>query len=424
MYLKSLLNSSMSFSNDTYKVVPLLVALSVVMSAPLLTYAIASCPKTSRTLSEGARGADVSSVQQFLATQGISSDTPYGTYGPKTKDAVRFFQNSVSIPDTGAVDSVTYKAMLDACAEEEQASFKDDLSVAPTAGKAPLTIKATAIVTETADTDFLLDFGDGTKPTVLPCAGADACSRGIDYKYVFKKSGNYPVSLFRSYSSHGASVEGGSGNSKSLVRQVLVRVDDAKQIEPPRLCKEWFNGCTTCVRESAEDDFICSKKICLGAFKPKECVSEFAINQPPEVVVSGPNNVERNVMRTWVAEGFDPEGTRMTYAFDWGDSKKDVSDLIFNIKPFVTYAYKTKGVYTLTVYAKDADDAVGSTSMIVRVRDSLKDVACGREYQPVCARKKICAADGTGCKYLLKNYVNSCLMLKDEGILITPGICR
>ncbi len=393
----------------------------------LLCYSYSSaestCPKTTRTLSLGMKGADVTSVQQFLATQGISGDAVLGTYGQKTRDAVRFFQNSMSLPDSGVVDSVTYKAMLDACAEEEQTAFKDDLAVAPTAGKAPHAIKATATITESADTTFLLDFGDGTNPTVLPCAGANACTKGIDYKYVFKKSGNYPVALFRSYSSGSAGVAGGSGSSKTLVKQIMVQVDDAIPVVPPRLCKEWFNGCTTCTRADADEDFACPKKACIGAFKAKECKVLFAVNQPPEITVYGPNNVERNVRRLWTVEGYDPEGTRLSYAFDWGDSVKTVDQLLFTNKASASYAYKTKGVYTLTVYAKDAKDGVGATSMTVRVRDSLKDAQCGREYQPVCARKKVCERDGTKCKSIYKNYINTCLMKKDEGVLMFVGLC-
>ncbi len=101
-----------------------------------LATAPANCPTLARTLSKGARGADVSALQQFLIAQGLlSADsatgfdglTPSGYFGVLTQGAVQKFQTSQGLvsfgtPATtgyGAVGPKTRAAIAQACARPQ-----------------------------------------------------------------------------------------------------------------------------------------------------------------------------------------------------------------------------------------------------------------------------------------------------------------
>ena len=61
------------------------------------------------TLSPGARGNDVRTLQQFLLDAGYVKSKPDGSYGPGTKKGVQAFQKANGLDETGVADSETVK---------------------------------------------------------------------------------------------------------------------------------------------------------------------------------------------------------------------------------------------------------------------------------------------------------------------------
>ena len=83
----------------------------VLLTAPALVLAATptSCPTLARTLAFGARGADVSALQQFLISQSLlSSDSATGYFGNLTQAAVQKFQASKAIVSSGTPASTGY----------------------------------------------------------------------------------------------------------------------------------------------------------------------------------------------------------------------------------------------------------------------------------------------------------------------------
>lgn len=91
--------------------------LAVVVSLPAgeasaQTYG--SCASISNTLSVGSRGSQVLALQQFLVSQDYPGGGTWmetGYYGTATEAAVRDFQESRGLPETGVVDSATLSAL-------------------------------------------------------------------------------------------------------------------------------------------------------------------------------------------------------------------------------------------------------------------------------------------------------------------------
>ena len=88
-----------------------------VASMSVLAAQAAGCPSFDQNLTRGAENASVLSLQQFLAGKGYLSASPNGYFGPATFAAVKLYQKSVGLPQTGAVLSMTRAALLkESCA--------------------------------------------------------------------------------------------------------------------------------------------------------------------------------------------------------------------------------------------------------------------------------------------------------------------
>ncbi len=382
--------------------------------------AYAKCPTLPRNLEFGDIGADVADLHAFLKTQGIAGDEG-NIFGEKTLDAIRFFQASLTLKESGVVDSATRKKIAEMCKVEADVVIRDTIAVRPATGVAPLTSQITLTLGDGADNSFLIDFGDGTSARAHACGADGTCKTSLKAKHIFKEPGRYAVRLFRDY---GETEELGKNavSGRTAVMQVVVFVDDSKPAIPADTCKEWFDGCAVCTRKSVGAPLICPKKSCLGKLLPRVCKASFYINKPPVVKVSGPTNIRNGIVRPYEIFAVDPERTRMEYAIDWGDGTTNSTPTSFFRTTQFTHRYKDGGVYTITAFAKDAAGDVGHATLKVLVRDARDELVCDNSYKPVCGLTKVCT-NGI-CNENLKTYGNQCLMDKAHATKLYTGVCK
>ena len=69
-------------------------------------------PTVYETLQNGSRGDDVKRMQVRLAALGYLNGSADGIYGNKTAEAVRAFQKSAELPETGVADPETQRALF------------------------------------------------------------------------------------------------------------------------------------------------------------------------------------------------------------------------------------------------------------------------------------------------------------------------
>ena len=87
----------------------LILLASPVFSLAAIQSSPTACPVLARTLARGARGADVTALQQFLIAQGLlSSDSATGYFGPRTQTAVQKFQASQAVVSSGTPSTTGY----------------------------------------------------------------------------------------------------------------------------------------------------------------------------------------------------------------------------------------------------------------------------------------------------------------------------
>lgn len=73
-------------------------------------YPLGPPPSADPVLAQGAKGEQVSKIQQLLAASGFYAGTIDGSFGPATRAAIERFQARYSLPVTGTVD----RSMIDA----------------------------------------------------------------------------------------------------------------------------------------------------------------------------------------------------------------------------------------------------------------------------------------------------------------------
>lgn len=387
------------------------------VSVPLAVYA--KCPTLPRDIEFGDIGTDVAELHAFLKTQGISGDSG-NIFGEKTLDAIRFFQASLTLRETGIVDSATRKKIAELCKTEAEVVIRDSIAVRPAKGVAPLTSQVTLTLGDGSDNTFIIDFGDGTTARASACSTDGTCKSTLKAKHVFKEPGRYSVRLFRDY---GASELGKNALSgRSAVMQVIVMVEDPRPAVAADTCKEWFDGCVLCTRKSIGAPLTCPKKTCSGKLLPRACRAHFYVNKPPLVKVTGPTNIRNGIVRQYQVTASDPERTRVQYAIRWGDEATADAPTEYYKTGSFSHRYKNGGVYTITAYAKDAAGDVGQSSLRVLVRDARDELVCDATYKPVCGATQVCT--NGQCSDVLKNYGNTCLMDKAHATKLYDGLCK
>jgi PKD repeat protein len=348
-----------------------------------VSFAYAKCPTLPRNLEFGDIGDDVADLHSFLKLQGISGDDG-NIFGEKTLESIKFFQGSLVLPQTGVVDAATRKKVAEECKTEAATLVRDGITVRPATGKAPLQTVVTLTLGDGADNTFNIDFGDGTNAKAAACKPDGTCKNTLQAKHTFKLPGNYMVKLFRDYGESG--LGNGLQGGKSAVMEVPVFVEYPESAVIPQTCKEWFDGCNTCLRKSLGSDFSCPKKKCVGALKERICKSFFYINKPPVVTVTGFKTVLNNITRQYQVRATDPEGAAVQYAIDWGDGTSEETPTRYFKTGLFSHAYKDGGTYTVTGFARDVSGDVGKKTSVPRrtslyvVQSMPAQIRCVKKY--------------------------------------------
>ena len=169
------------------------------------------CPYTSRVLKKGSTGADVTRLQQFLATDpAIYPDAQItGYYGALTEAAVKRFQCKNKLVCDGTPESTGYgvtgprTASLLAlqCSNSGGVSTgvgapSGFIRVTPTSGAAPLTVKVEAVVNSAKSCSaqtYEINFGDSSQSVYANVPANSCAEQAQTFTHTYANGGSYGV---------------------------------------------------------------------------------------------------------------------------------------------------------------------------------------------------------------------------------------
>ncbi len=160
-------------------------------------------------------------------------------------------------------------------------------------------------------------------------------------------------------------------------------------------------------------------------------------NRPPVISgFSGPTMLTLNEQGTWTIQASDPENGSLTYAILWGDEwfandmypRSSAASSIVQSSTF-THSYSRAGTYTVNITVRDSAGLEAKTTATVYIENS--QVACTKEYRPVCGRPAGCAntcAPGMYCTaicrlYEPQTYGNRCELNAAGAQFLYEGAC-
>ena len=175
----------------------------------------ATCPNIGRVLRKGSAGADVTRLQQYLATDAslYPEGTVSGYYGPATESAVKRWQTKFNVVSSGlpsvtgygVVGPRTAAAIALLCSTGGGGgggaggpTVGGFIQVSPIGGNAPLTVNVQATVNTTnscTGTIYTLDWGDNTAPVQIPVSANNCQQVSLPYTHVYQYAGNYLITL-------------------------------------------------------------------------------------------------------------------------------------------------------------------------------------------------------------------------------------
>ena len=169
------------------------------VASPLTLALIPSCPSLSRSLSIGARGSDVTALQQFLAAQGYLNVSATGYFGALTKAAVGKWQMQNGVAASGSAGLGIFgplsRAFLLRSCGGTTTGTGTNFFASPTSGAAPLTVQFTSSAPQGSAVGSTVNFGDGTSGSlgfVPVCASCNALGT-VSHTYV--STGTYTATL-------------------------------------------------------------------------------------------------------------------------------------------------------------------------------------------------------------------------------------
>ncbi|OGG57701.1 hypothetical protein A2765_06210 [Candidatus Kaiserbacteria bacterium RIFCSPHIGHO2_01_FULL_56_24] len=197
-----------------------------------------SCPRIGRVLKMGSSGADVTRLQQFLASDPnvYPEANISGYYGPLTEAAVKRFQCKYKIVCDGDPASTGYGVTGPRTAAILSLQCPDGgvgsgggvttsqvsgfIKVMPTSGASPLPVSVEATINTAhvcGAATYQIDFGDGTTPASLsvPAGGCNEVQQVFAHTYA--AAGTYQVLLRAGTHQVSATVSVSQGNSASTV---------------------------------------------------------------------------------------------------------------------------------------------------------------------------------------------------------------
>ena len=443
------------------------------------------CSVLYRNLSQGVKGDDVTSLQEFLRDEGYLSANATGYFGPMTAQALARWQTSQGVESVGAVGPLTRGRIKVWCGGGNTERF----SAEPQRGSAPLIVTFKTNI-QLANPQFVADagdykivFGDGTEQA-LPCSGNTPwCEGPHRITHTYAADGTYTAQLVH-YGYFGP--PGPSGIPSTVVGSVTITVGQiacTKEYKPvcgskpivcittpcnpiqqtysnrcmmeadgasflyegecrstntdpasDLRCKSWYDGCNTCSREYPGGPAACTLRACAWQ-TPAYCISYYTDqNKPPPIAsFSGPTTLTVRQTGTWTIQASDPENGSLSYRVAWGDELKAVPAAsapareAFVQTTTFTHTYSAAGTYTIIVVVRDASGQEAKTSTTVRVGGA--QVFCTMEYTPVCGQPPEPA-----CRYSIpacmiptpgpQTYGNRCELDTAEATFLYEGECR
>lgn len=168
---------------------------TAIIASPLMP----SCPSLSRSLSIGARGSDVTALQQFLSAQGYLSVSATGYFGALTEAAVGKWQiqNSVAASDSaglGIFGPLSRSYLLRSCGGTTT-STGANFSASPTSGTVPLSVQFTSSAPQGSSVGNTVNFGDGTSGTLGFVPVCSSCNALGTVSHTYASAGTYTATL-------------------------------------------------------------------------------------------------------------------------------------------------------------------------------------------------------------------------------------
>lgn len=177
------------------------------------------CPTLGRTLSLGARGDDVLSLQYFLNDeQALASDALTGYFGQKTESAVRAWQVSRGVASSGDASSTgwgivgpkTQSAIASSCGGKLSAPGSLGASLAVSQAPASLSASATVRVNTSnacSAQTYALDWGDETPSIPITVPAGTCLAQTTTLTHSYGAPGYYTVTIGSGASSVSARVQ-------------------------------------------------------------------------------------------------------------------------------------------------------------------------------------------------------------------------
>jgi peptidoglycan hydrolase-like protein with peptidoglycan-binding domain len=156
-----------------------------------------ACATFARSLFVGASGADVASLQEYLAERGFFGVAATGYFGPITEAAVARWQAAGGVVAQGGYGSGTFGPLSRAYFAKSCASgaAAPSLSASPLAGPAPLAVQFSARAPAGVALGSLIEFGDGATSTLAYAPTCAGCPTLATASHTYAAPGSYTASL-------------------------------------------------------------------------------------------------------------------------------------------------------------------------------------------------------------------------------------
>jgi plastocyanin/peptidoglycan hydrolase-like protein with peptidoglycan-binding domain len=194
-----------------------------------------SCAAPSKTLKPGSRGADVTTLQTFLArdTAIYPEGTISGYYGALTQAAVGRWQAAQGIVSSGspssngygAVGPRTLAAMQASCGGATGSASVEPvvggyMNVSPVSGNAPLSVSVEATINTVKSCNgsiYTLSWGDASAPISISVPAGRCDTFAQTYTHTYTQGGSYEIKLSSGghESSSVVQVSGGTSSSNT-----------------------------------------------------------------------------------------------------------------------------------------------------------------------------------------------------------------